>query len=183
MRIGRATNSVILRLLYQQLFFIIDKLYGQNLGCEEPISVGDSITRILSISQNLEAWERSLPGNLGLVTLRDIQDAKQPDYAEPQFTLKFRLILTLRYLHLQILLHRPILVKFIDACSENSMNSSDNRLLQQIGSNSLQVCSESAMNIIDMMYEVLHSTTWQKSLLGAWWFSLYYSMFPFLEAK
>lgn len=169
-------------LLYQQLFFIIDQLYGQNLGCDEPISVGDSITKILSISQGLEAWERSLPENLSLVTLKDIQDAKQPDYGEAQFTLKFRLILTLRYLHLHILLHRPILVKFIDACSEDSMNSSDHRLLQQIGSNSLQVCSESATNIIDIMYEVLHSTAWHKSLLGAWWFSLYYSMFPFLVA-
>ncbi|KAF3405249.1 hypothetical protein DPV78_002585 [Talaromyces pinophilus] len=162
-------------LLYQQLFFIIDQLYGQNLGCDEPISVGESITKILSISQSLEVWERSLPENLSLVTLNDIQEAKQPDYGEAQFTLKFRLILTLRYLHLQILLHRPILVKFIDACSEDSMNSSDHRLLQQIGSNSLQVCSESAMNIVDMMYEVLHSTAWHKSLLGAWWFSLYYT--------
>lgn len=174
---------MLLRLLYQQLFFIIDQLYGQNLGCDEPISVGDSITKILSIGQSLEAWERSLPENLSLVTLKDIQDAKQPDHGEAQFTLKFQLILTLRSLHLQILLHRPILVKLIDACSESSMNSSDHRLLQQIGSNSLQVCSESAMSIIDMMYEVLHSTTWHKSLLGAWWFSLYYSMFPFLVPR
>jgi hypothetical protein len=165
------------RLLYQQVFFIIDQLYGQNLGCDEPISVGDSIAKILSISQSLETWERSLPQNLSLVTVQDIINAKEPGPEEAQFTFKYRLILTLRYLHVQILLHRPILVKFIDACGEDSMNSSDHRLLQQIGSNSLQVCSESAMNIIDMMYEVLHSTGWHKSLLGAWWFSLYYSRF------
>lgn len=163
--------------MYRQLFFVIDELYNANLGCDEPISVGDSIPKILSISQRIEDWEKCLPEHLRLVKVKDIKNARQPGPQDEQLTLKFRLILTLRYLHLQVLLHRPILVKFIDACGEESMNSGEHRLLQHMGSNSLHVCSEAAMNIIDLMYEVLHSTAWHKNLLGAWWFSLYYSRF------
>lgn len=145
------------------------------MGCDVSLSLGDSITRILSISQSLEAWERNLPENLSLISVKDIEKQRQPDAKEPQHSLKFRVILTLRYLHLQILLHRPILVKFIDTCGESSMNSNDHRLLQQLGSNSLQVCAEAATNTIDVICSLLHSTAWHKSLLGAWWFSLYYS--------
>lgn len=91
------------------------------------------------------------------------------------YSLKFSVILSLRYLHLRILLHRPILVKFLDACGNGGIDAHEERLLQQIGSNSMQICMESAMSIIDIIHELLHSSGWQKNLLGAWWYSLYYS--------
>lgn len=94
----------------------------------------------------------------------------------PQFhSLKFSVILTLRYLHLRILLHRPVLVKFIDACGKGGIDAHEESLLRQIGSNSMQICMECAMSIIDIIHEVVHSSGWQKGLLGAWWFSLHYS--------
>ncbi|KAH8700315.1 C6 transcription factor [Talaromyces proteolyticus] len=166
-------NNTIL--LYKQLFVTIDELYDQNLGCESQLSVSEKISKILSISQTLEAWKTSLPEGLGLVTVQELQNATRPAPEEPQFSFKFRVILTLRYLHLQVLLHRPILVQYIDACVESSANQHEQRVLQQIGWNSLQICSEAAMNIIDLVYEVLDSTEWHKSLLGAWWFTLYYT--------
>jgi hypothetical protein len=167
---------IICRLLYKHLFDIIDQLYGQNLGCEPPLPVAECISRILNIGQDLAAWEESLPIPLQIITLNEIRMAKQPTADAPQSHLKFRVILTLRYYHLQTLLHRPILSKYLKACANPTMQDlAEKRLLQQIGFNSLQVCSEAAITIIDIIHEVLNSTPWHKCLLGAWWFSLYYS--------
>ena len=111
-----------------------------------------------------------------LITVKNIRDGsgKMPD--PPQFfSLKFSVILTLRYLHLRILLHRPILVKFLDACGKGGIDPHEERLLQQIGSNSMRICMESAMSTIDIIHELVPSSEWPKGLLGAWWYSLYYS--------
>ncbi|KAJ5654894.1 C6 transcription factor [Penicillium lividum] len=167
-------NSTIL--LYKQLFNIVDLLYGQNLGCDPPLTVGESVGQILSAEQNLAAWEKSLPQPIELITVKKIRDANGEMPDRPRFfSLKFSVILTLRYLHLRILLHRPILVKFLDACGKGSIDPHEERLLQQIGFNSMRICMESAMSIIDIIHELVHSSGWQKSLLGAWWYSLYYT--------
>ncbi|KAJ5317835.1 hypothetical protein N7508_002343 [Penicillium antarcticum] len=167
-------NSTIL--LYKQLFNIVDLLYGQNLGCDPPLTVSESVGHILSVEHHFVAWEKALPQHIKLLTVRKIREVngKMPD--PPQFfSMKFSVILTLRYLHLRILLHRPILVKFLDARGKGGMDPGEERLLQQIGSNSMQICMESAMSIIDIIHELVHPLEWQKSLLGAWWYSLYYT--------
>ncbi|KAJ5406403.1 C6 transcription factor [Penicillium sp. CMV-2018d] len=167
-------NSTIL--LYKQLFNIVDLLYGQNLGCDPPPTVSESVGHILSAEQHLVTWEKSLPQHMKLITVKNIRDGsgKMPD--PPQFfSLKFSVILTLRYLHLRILLHRPILVKFLDACGKGGIDPHEERLLQQIGSNSMRICMESSMSTIDIIHELVPSSEWPKSLLGAWWYSLYYT--------
>ncbi|KUM58158.1 hypothetical protein ACN42_g9007 [Penicillium freii] len=167
-------NSTIL--LYKQLFNIVDLLYGQNLGCDPPPTVSESVGHILSAEQHLVTWEKSLPQHMKLITVKNIRDGsgKMPD--PPQFfSLKFSVILTLRYLHLRILLHRPILVKFLDACKKGGIDPHEERLLQQIGSNSMRICMESAMGTIDIIHELVPSSEWPKGLLGAWWYSLYYT--------
>lgn len=101
-----------------------------------------------------------------------------PDQTSPSpqyFTWKFRVILTLRYLNLRVLLHRPVLVKFIAASRSPDRDPQDLKLLQQIGMNSMQIVTESAMEIIDLVLRVVSEPGWKQSLLGAWWFSLYYS--------
>ncbi|KAJ5954862.1 C6 transcription factor [Penicillium viridicatum] len=167
-------NSTIL--LYKQLFNIVDLLYGQNLGCDPPLTVSECVGHILSAEQHLVTWEKSLPQHIELITVKKIRDnsGKMPD--PPQFfSLKFSVIITLRYLHLRILLHRPILVKFLDACGKGGIDPHEERLLQQIGSNSMRICMESAMSTIDIIHELVPSSEWPKSLLGAWWYSLYYT--------
>lgn len=39
----------------------------------------------------------------------------------------------------------------------------------------MQIVTESAMEIIDIVLRVVSEPGWKQSLLGAWWFSLYYS--------
>ncbi|CAL5873913.1 uncharacterized protein PFLUO_LOCUS8197 [Penicillium psychrofluorescens] len=69
----------------------------------------------------------------------------------------------------------PVLVKFIAAGANPERDPQDLKLLQQIGMNSLQICADSAMAIIDIVHQVVTEPSWKQSLLGAWWFSLYYT--------
>lgn len=166
------------RTLYKQMADIIDQIYGQNLGCGPPLPVGETIGRVLGIEHQLFSWVMALPHSLRQVTVQSMRDEIQQSQDPPQlFPLKFRVILTLRYLHIQILLHRPILVKFLDASLAAGIEPGEDRLLGDIGHSSMKKCIESAMGIIDIIFELVSSSEWQRDLLGAWWYSLYYSKF------
>lgn len=163
-------------MLYKQMASIIDQIYGQNLGCGPPLPVGETVSRVLVIETQLFSWVKALPECLRQVTVEGMRDKIGQSQDQPQlFPLKFRIILTLRYLHIQILLHRPILVKFLDATRASGIESGENRLLNDIGYSSMKKCVESAMGIIDIISELVSSSGWPRDLLGAWWYSLYYS--------
>lgn len=87
------------------------------------------------------------------------------------------MILTLRFLHVQILLHRPVLARILDTTGVLGVEPTEDRLLNDIGYGSLKKCVESAVWIIDIIYELV--SRWPRNLLGAWWYSLYYSKFSF----
>ncbi|KAL2817023.1 fungal-specific transcription factor domain-containing protein [Aspergillus cavernicola] len=167
-------NSTIT--LYKQMASIIDQIYGQNLGCGPPLPVGETVSRVLGIENQLFSWVLALPESLRQLTVQGMREEIEQSRDQPRlFPLKFRVILTLRYLHVQILLHRPILVKFLDSTRASGVESSEERLLNDIGYSSMKKCVESAMGIIDIIYELVSSSGWPRDLLGAWWFSLYYT--------
>ncbi|KAJ5714910.1 Transcription factor [Penicillium malachiteum] len=162
--------------LYKNLWSVIDSLYGQNIGCDPPLPVSETVSHIFNMEQSLFSWERSLPSTLLMInktTLYDIPQEKLSDFQ--YFSWKFRVILTLRYLNLRVLLHRPVLVKFITASRSQHQDPQDINLLHQIGMNSLEICTASAMETIDIIHQVVSDPGWKQSLLGAWWFSLYYT--------
>lgn len=163
------------RMLYKQMASIIDQIYGQNLGCGPPLPVGETVSRVLGIENQLFSWVMALPECLRQVTVEEMRDEIGQSQDQPQlFPLKFRVILTLRYLHIQILLHRPILVKFLDATRASGIEPGEDRLLNDIGYSSMKKCVESAMGIIDIISELVSSSGWPRDLLGTWWYSLYY---------
>ncbi|KAJ6108028.1 hypothetical protein N7523_009351 [Penicillium sp. IBT 18751x] len=163
--------------LYKQLWNVLDLLYGQNIGCDSPLPVSETMSHIFTMEQHLFSWERSLPQTLQLVSTASLDDIPlQQLSSDPQyFSWKFRVILTLRYLNLRVLLHRPVLVKFIAASRSPDRDSQELKLLQQIGINSMKICTDSAMEIIDIVHKIITEPEWKQSLLGAWWFSLYYT--------
>ncbi|KAJ5963484.1 uncharacterized protein N7479_003360 [Penicillium vulpinum] len=163
--------------LYKQLWNVLELLYGQNIGCDGPLPVSETVAHIFSLEQQLFSWERSLAHPLQLTSSASIENLPY-DQISPDsqcLSLKFQVILTLRYLNLRVLLHRPILVKFITASRCHDRDPQDMRLLQQIGMSSLQICADSAMEIIDIVHRVVSEPGWKRGLLGAWWFSLYYT--------
>lgn len=95
---------------------------------------------------------------------------------------RFNIVLSLRYHNLRILLHRPILEKYLDAHGEsNIINDSfgpQRNMVQQIGISSIQTCVESAIIIISAVHTVVLANGWRRDLLGAWNYSLFYSKLP-----
>lgn len=156
--------------LYKVLWDVIDSLYGGNIGCDKPINL-DTISRIFQIEHQLVGWERTLPIDLKLIQSGDIP----LDEGGSRSSERFRVILSLRYHNLRILLHRPILVKFLDASGKPDSDHQELALLQQVGSNSIQICVKSCIEIISIVHIIVHSTGERRCSLGAWWFSLYYT--------
>ena len=165
--------------MYKILFHVIESLYGQNIGCDKPLEVEEIIGPLFKAEHKLSDWERTLPANLKIVSSQQIttysieHSLRDDDYVQ----LRLRTILTLRYLNLCILLHRPILTKFLDF-SSNTKDSHELRALQNVGSNSITVCIQSAIEVISLVHAAVQKTDGHRRLLGAWWFSLYYGRLP-----
>ncbi|KAB8256860.1 fungal-specific transcription factor domain-containing protein, partial [Aspergillus pseudonomiae] len=167
-------NSTIT--LYNQICKAIDLLYGQNLGCDPPLPIGEAVAHVFSLEQELFSWERQLPDAMRLINSDGVEEAHQVAASDYDFAaLRFRIILTLRYANYRLLLHRPILVRFLDACGGSQSDPQQLQLLHQLGLSSMQICADSTMQIIDLVYDIVHRSDKRPNLLGAWWFSLYYT--------
>lgn len=145
----------------------IDLLYGANLGSGPPASVFDVVAQLFKMERQLIAWERSLPPNMDLRQSQDIPLGDN-DYE------RYRIILTLRYHNLRILIHRIVVVRFLDICGKPDRDENELAMLQQDGLNSVQTCVPSSLEIISIVNTVVHATGARREWLGAWWFSLYY---------
>src|ERR1700744_4652715 len=102
------------RKLYQIMWKVIDQQYGQNLGFDTPPTVVDVISSLSTIDHELRIWERDLPQELQTITSTNLLNlVASYDSAGPLAKAqRFRVVLTLRYLNVTILLHRPVLVKY-----------------------------------------------------------------------
>jgi len=172
--------------LYRILYTIIDQLYGNNIACSFKPSAAETVARVYKIESQLSEWQQGLPPELRLITTADLATEILPpedDTAvEAWQNLCLRFILTLRYTNIRILLHRPILVKFLEGF-DTSPDNHEMSLLRQVGTNSIQIAIQSAMEIIGLVQSAVRSSSLSKKrgLLGAWWFSLYYSTNPLLH--
>ena len=160
-----STNSG--RKLYDVLGDTIFQLYGQNNSCGKPLSISETLQRVLKLETDLLKWKRQLPKELPLQPCisTPIESEQAPIFE------RLNLIMTLRYLNTRVLLHRPVLTHFLRHIYDQNVDLEGNDFLVQCSRYSLQVCIDSAAEII--------STTEKKGtrpyLLGAWWFTLYYS--------
>ncbi|KAF2168893.1 hypothetical protein M409DRAFT_20907 [Zasmidium cellare ATCC 36951] len=164
--------------LYNVVFVILDRLYGQNLEFDDPLPSRDVITRIFEIEGSLLDWEQSVPKTLATISANDLTDYLQAqgmtDVAEQR--LKLRTILTLRYLSARLLLHRPILLRMLQDMSRSNTITSDNALLEQFGASSISASLVNATDIIELVRTATTSpSAAQRDVLGAWWFTLYYT--------
>lgn len=148
---------------------VIDVLYGNNLGCDVPDNVFETASSLLRFEQKFLEWQRSLPVSLFLVDANELHSE-----ASNQETLRYRFILTMRFLNIRILTHRPLLCKYLEYLGTSRSDFQQMATLNQVGANSVRVCVQSAVSIISMMREVLSPPESSRHLLGAWWFSLYY---------
>jgi len=156
---------------------VIASFYGGNIGFDNPSTAFDMMSRLFAIEQQLVEWENLLPPSLALRKVEEL--AAISDVFDPTtfYVERFRIILTLRYHNLCVLMHRPILVKFLDIIGRDLLDTEiqEVNLMQQIGHNSIQKCVQASMDIITIVSTIVASNGYQRNLLGAWWFSLYYT--------
>lgn len=163
------------------LWEIIEQLYGHNISCEEHLGAGEIVARLFSLEQRLSSWEQNLHPNLKTLTYDQLSAMKEQAQltANQKDAQTLRIVLTLRCLNLRLLLHRPILVRFLNSGSESFGDTHDIQMLRQIGSHSLQVCMHTADEIISIVYSIVTSVDATRTSVGSWWYTLYYSKFNF----
>ncbi|KAJ9502334.1 hypothetical protein H2202_002399 [Exophiala xenobiotica] len=161
--------------LYYILGDIITQLYGSNVDSDPNLPIPTMLERTLSLEQRLSAWKRNLFPQLQ----RRPWDTLDPDSVsastwDPVFD-RLSVIITLRYLNTRILLHRPVLSAFLRkrACYRSIGVESDEEdpYFQDLAGKSLKICGQSAMEIV----QIVHKTSKPPTMLGAWWFSTYYT--------
>ena len=152
---------------------VIDSLYGQNIGCDKTLGALDTISEVFKIEQKLVEWERNLPPTLQLIDSMQTSSDNSTMQQDP-LVKRFSIILTLRFLNLRILLHRPVLVAFLDNCNNHNEDRQELMILQQVAGNMISICVNSSIDVITIIHGVVTASDPQYELLGAWWFSLYY---------
>ncbi|KIX01785.1 uncharacterized protein Z518_09512 [Rhinocladiella mackenziei CBS 650.93] len=172
-------DTVCLFIATIQLYFIlgdiISQLYGSNVDADPQLTIPTMLERTLILEQQLTAWKRSLFPQLQ----RRPWDTLDPEPMlsstwDPVFD-RLSVIITLRYLNTRILLHRPILSAFLRrrAYLRNGGDifEEGDSFFHDVGKRSIQICQQSAVEVVD----IVHKTSKPPALLGAWWFSAYYT--------
>ncbi|KAK5052048.1 hypothetical protein LTR84_002852 [Exophiala bonariae] len=180
---SEARNSINIHFLnatiqvYNILWAIIEQLYGQNIGCGGSLNTNEIVTRLFSLEQKLSSWEQDLRPELRSLTYDQlmIMRGQTALTANQRAAQTLRIVLTLRHLNIRLLLHRPILVKFLEPESDSFDDIHDLQILRQIGSHSLQVCMHIAEEIISIVHTVVMSLGTTRTTIGAWWYTLYYT--------
>ena len=149
----------------------IDLLYDGNLGSEDKILNYELITRVLRMRLSLEEWVEQLPAHMGLIRAENCtaQLVKDPTID------RFRTILTLRYHNLQVLIHRAVFVRLCDYLGDFDVQDQNILALQDVAWSTVQITIKSVTEIINIVRSVVEAGL-QQVLLGAWWFTLYYSL-------
>ena len=154
---------------------IICELYGGNLDVDPALVIPTMLERTVVLEQKLATWRH----NLFPLLQRKPWDTLDPNSVsgstwDPVFD-RLSVIIMLRYLNTRILLHRPILGAFLcqRARSEyyEEAGSREDSFFNDLGERSVRICQQSAMQIV----EIVHKTSDPPALLGAWWFTAYYS--------
>lgn len=163
------------------MYQVIDTCYEQNFGLEDLPAESELISLVLKGQRQLDEWKhRHLPPlQLRVCDLPLTPEVLSNMESRNVTVERFNIVLSLRYHNVRILLHRPILEKFLDAYggygTANNTIGAERNMLQQIGVSSIETCVDSAMIIISAVRTVVLADGWQRDLLGAWNYSLFYS--------
>ncbi|CAH0051631.1 unnamed protein product [Clonostachys solani] len=153
--------------LYQILGDIIANQYDQNIGTSTHTSLSCLLENTIRLEGQLLAWKRVLPDTLS----RRPWDVKSGESGADVVFDKLSVILTLRYLNIRTLLHRPVLARYLEQLRVQDPDQNEMMWMQRFGQPYLEACIESASEIIT----IVHNLSDTPSTLGAWWFSTYYT--------
>lgn len=151
----------------------LDQLYGQNLGFRNHLPMSETLDRIFGLCWKLAHWQDTLPPALQII---NTSKEAVSDVPLTVGTARFRVLLSLRYLGAKILIIRPILRKFLDMGSK-AVVSHEHRSewLVNSGAGLLAELVRTCRSVLKISKSILLGSKSDQNLLGAWWFSCFYS--------
>ena len=151
---------------------VVEKLYDQNLGTRPYQSMGEALDHMSRMCWRLAKWQDDLPAYLRVLTCHDAIEAGQT-----LETTRLRVLLSLRYFGVRILALRPVLVQFLDLPGATASPSEhQSRWLRSSGAVLLADLVQTSSDVFHVSKGLLMAArNSNRNLLGAWWFSCYYS--------
>ena len=151
---------------------VISSLYGENLDCDQVgnnnNTTGQLLPQIASTVEQLETWWDSIPYALKWHEIQTPESSTQ-EYHVMQ---RFRNILKIRFLNLQILLYRPVL--FVAAEAMKGIEEGDHSFSNHIVRECMGKLARSAMLLVQIVEGARARKGQESDLLDAPWYSLYY---------
>jgi hypothetical protein len=150
----------------------LERLYDQNLGLCTRLPMSEALNQISKLRWELAQWQDSLPSCLQIITSQDTLD----DVPLTLGTTRFRVLLSLRFLGARILILRPVLSQFLDLSGMTAPNEHQSEWLRTSGAVLLADLVRTCGDVLQISKNILAGSRNDQNLLGAWWFSCYYSM-------
>ena len=150
----------------------LDRLYDSNLGLCTRLPMGESLNQISKLRWELAQWQDNLPSCLRIVTSQDTLD----DVPLTIGTTRLRVLLSLRFLGARILILRPVLGQYLDLPGMTASSEHQSEWLRNLGAILLVDLVRTCGDILQISKNILAGSRNDQNLLGAWWFSCYYSM-------
>ncbi|KUI64273.1 hypothetical protein VM1G_11070 [Cytospora mali] len=155
--------------LYKIMWTVIDILYESNIEYPEH-GILPVASKVLQIEHQLLEWQAALPPLLALTTPEEVQSSDEYSLGR-----RFRVILSIRYHNVRILAHRRMLDLYLASIERGQNYGAEDSMLRQVGERSKNICIQSACDLISIVHTVTNSPEPKRGLLGAWWFTLYYT--------
>jgi len=160
--------------LYQVMGKSLVNQYGANLenADSRPDDI-DSLKASGELRKSLQVWAASLPSHLRLC------GPESSILCHNTPANRFRVILTLRYHNLAILIHKPLLSATIRHLfrPENAAGGSPPYLIQ-LAMAEAHECIRASQLTIEIVHSIISADPSSKNNLGAWFFTLYYGESP-----
>ena len=137
----------------------IDDLYE----CLFPRRTESPSRSFLDLDRELNSWERNLPLHLRI----DVRSSDNEIHARQA------VILRQRYLHVKILLLRPILSRFVIS-PEDDFHTAGSTLPYRIALQCSIICTQTAQEAIEHIHSKLPPDPDAVGSLAAWWFNVYF---------
>lgn len=134
--------------------------------------MNETVAQISRLSWRLAQWQDSLPAHLKIITSGETANIA-PRTLE---TTRLRILLSLRFLGTRILVLRPILSQFLDLTGTTSANEHQSKWFSSSGAVLLADMVGTCRDVLHISKSILTASQNDQNILGAWWFSSYYSM-------
>ncbi|KAF7617591.1 hypothetical protein AFLA_006507 [Aspergillus flavus NRRL3357] len=145
-----------------------------NHECIDTSTIMDNTTADLSVSclNSTIVLYKQLATIIDILFDHNLDTGTSLNITPPR---KFSVMISLRYYNIRTLLHRPTLASMVETC-RHTTDDQGSQTLPLVGLHSLEICTESAIATIDIIYELVHASDWRANLLETWWFSLHYGI-------